>query len=247
MEHTTTPSTTQNAIVSRPSGEAATDEIVAWLESSLPRIMRRLMDSENLDMPLLQLPLAQMRLAQALYNASESPETMATGETMGRLSERLGVRQNALTQAADRLINHGLAERVGDPHDRRVVRLRLTEKGNEWVRERRARRRAHLRQLWALMDTVEREEFVRAVRTLEAAANRLSERPTQIASETSADRPEATVEETLSRFTIGAANSSCARVSTPTEPDTPRQTPARMGPMETVSARENTAAKEGEL
>src|SRR5581483_11344934 len=126
MEHTTTPSTTQNAIVSRPSGEAATDEIVAWLESSLPRIMRRLMDSENLDMPLLQLPLAQMRLAQALYVDNESAEFSLLGETMGRLSDRLGVRHNALTQAADRLVNHGLAERLSDPSDRRVVRLRLT-------------------------------------------------------------------------------------------------------------------------
>lgn len=145
---------------------------VAWLENALPRVMRRLLDSENLDMPLFQLPLAQMRLAHALYHESEEAGETA-GETMGHLSERLGVRHNALTQAADRLINHGLAERLGDPNDRRIVRLRLTEKGREWVYERKARRRAHLGQLWALLTPEEREEVLQAVRTLEAAGMRL--------------------------------------------------------------------------
>jgi DNA-binding MarR family transcriptional regulator len=149
-----------------------TEEAIVWLESALPRVMRRLLDSENLDMPLFQLPLAQMRLAHALYHESEKACETA-GETMGHLSERLGVRHNALTQAADRLINHGLAERNGDPNDRRIVRLRLTEKGRAWVYERKARRRAHLSQLWALLTSEEREEVLQAVRTLEAAGMRL--------------------------------------------------------------------------
>ena len=106
-----------------------------WLEHTLPHAMRRLMDSEDLEQPLLQLPLAQMRLAQALYNETDFPEIRTQGETMGRLSERLGTRQNALTQAADRLINHDLAERLSDANDRRIVRLRLSERaGNGWRR-----------------------------------------------------------------------------------------------------------------
>src|SRR5258708_5001379 len=113
-------------------------EAFVWLERVLVSTFRRLMDTENLDMPLLQLPLAQLRLAQALYD--ENPEYVQAGETMGKLSERLGVKQNALTQAAARLVNHDLAERLSDRNDRRIVRLRLTQKGQEWVRERRARR-----------------------------------------------------------------------------------------------------------
>lgn len=149
----------------------AQTEAFAWLERTLPVTMRRLMDTDDLDMPLLQLPLAQMRLAQALYD--EDAETQMIGETMGHLSERLGVRQNALTQAADRLVNHLLAERLSDPNDRRVVRLRLTEQGRAWVSERHARRRARLYQVWNTLDPAEQETFVQAVRTLEAAARRL--------------------------------------------------------------------------
>ena len=165
-----------------------------WLEQTLPRAMRRLMDSDDLDMPLLQLPLAQMRLAQALYNETEFPGIRTQGETMGRLSERLGVRQNALTQAADRLINHGLAERLSDPNDRRVVRLRLSEKGREWVATRRARRRARLSDLWHTLTPNERHEFLQAVSVLETLGNRLKKLSP------SGENDAQTVEETLSRF-----------------------------------------------
>lgn len=146
---------------------------VAWLERVLPLAMRRLSDAENLDIPLLQLPLAQLRLAQALYN--ENAEAEDTGEAMGHLSQRLGVRHNALTQAADRLIQRGLAERISDPHDRRVVRLRLTATGREHVRERRERRHARLQHLWAKLNPHEQEAFLHAVRVLEATAQRLED------------------------------------------------------------------------
>jgi DNA-binding MarR family transcriptional regulator len=199
----------------RASTESAENdqEALAWLEAMLPRIMRRLMDSENLDMPLLQLPLAQLRLAQALYGPEGEPEIQTAGETMGRLSERLGVRQNALTQAADRLINHGLAERLSDPRDRRVVRLRLTQRGHDWVQARRARRRARLNQLWSLLDPHERLAVLQAVRTLEAAAERLGEPGEAEPTSGEAERkPLPTIEETLRRFTLGAATDAAAPI-----------------------------------
>src|SRR5690348_13744636 len=110
-----------------PEVSAETEDALTWLERALPRTMRRLTDSEDMEHPLLQLPLAQLRLAHALYREDADAEAQAAGETMGHLSTQLGVRQNALTQAADRLVQRKLAERISDPHDRRIVRLRLTE------------------------------------------------------------------------------------------------------------------------
>ena len=178
-----------------PSEMPETDAL-DWLEQTLPRAMRRLMDSDDLDMPLLQLPLAQMRLAQALYNENEFPGIQAQGETMGRLSERLGVRQNALTQAADRLISHDLAERLSDANDRRIVRLRLSEKGREWVGLRRARRRARLSDLWQSLTTEERGALLDAVRALELFGTRIK------ALSSSTENDARTIEETLSRLTV---------------------------------------------
>lgn len=169
-----------------------------WIEEVLPGIMRRLMDSENLDMPLFQLPLAQMRLAQMLFR-----EGSDEGETMGRLSERLGVKQNALTQAADRLVNHGLAERLSDPTDRRIVRLRLTQKGQEWVQERRTRRHFHLQNLWNHLDEAEQKAFITAIETLKNTTDRIgaidsSHNETSNGTRKTADQT--TVEELLTRL-----------------------------------------------
>ncbi len=226
-------STPDKSIPEQTSAEAA----VLWLEAALPRIMRRLMDADDLDMPLLQLPLAQMRLAQALYPQSASltqpqlnpesgdksnriheNEAELIGQTMSRLSERLGVRHNALTQAADRLVNHGLAERHSDPIDRRIVRLRLTSLGMEWVRARHARRHAHLLNLWSLLGGEERSNFLHSVRVLESAVDRLgssacvdkatanfTEKTTETAISALPELDAPTVEETLSRFTAGTS------------------------------------------
>ena len=201
---TSSPGLQEDAASHSPSAPPGEGAELAWLERTLTAIMRRLMDTENLDMPLLQLPLAQMRLAQALYSEKE-PSSATAGETMGRLSERLHVKQNALTQAADRLVNHGLAERLSDAADRRIVRLRLTATGEAWVRERSSRRRARYEHLWTLLDPQERAEFLQAVRVLEAAGARLpsGELPQKSLRTTQYEPP--TVEETLSRFTHGEA------------------------------------------
>ena len=160
---------TRNNVRALPTSEIAEDFPPDWLEAVAPGAARRLMDADNLDIPLLQLPLAQMRLAQALFDSGEM------GEPMGRLSTRLGVRQNALTQAADRLVCRGVAERFADKSDRRVVRLRLTEIGLQWVAERRARRQQHYVKLWRLLDTTERDQLLMAIRFLEKVANRLDQ------------------------------------------------------------------------
>jgi DNA-binding MarR family transcriptional regulator len=146
----------------QPKGET---NVIDWLERTLPAAVRRLMDSSDLDHPLLQLPLAQLRLVQSL---SSDEEEAVNGAPMGVLRDRLGVRLNALTQSADRLVQRSLVERVGDASDRRVVRLRLTQRGREWVEERRKQRRERLARIWNELDRPRREALVNAVQTLEA-------------------------------------------------------------------------------
>ncbi|GAA5194867.1 hypothetical protein GCM10023322_60290 [Rugosimonospora acidiphila] len=51
------------------------------------------------------------------------------GERSARLAQRLAVRKPTLTALADGLIAAGYAERCGEPGDRRIVRLQLTDAG----------------------------------------------------------------------------------------------------------------------
>ncbi|WP_129669326.1 MarR family winged helix-turn-helix transcriptional regulator [Phytoactinopolyspora endophytica] len=53
----------------------------------------------------------------------------AGGERSARLADALRVRKPTLTALADGLVNAGLASRIRDHDDRRVVRLELTDAG----------------------------------------------------------------------------------------------------------------------
>lgn len=46
-----------------------------------------------------------------------------------RLSEKLGVTPSNVSGLVDRLFKHGLVSRQEDPDDRRMLRLRVTDKG----------------------------------------------------------------------------------------------------------------------
>jgi DNA-binding MarR family transcriptional regulator len=101
------------------AGERA--KAVAEILDAFPDIMRRLIESEPITGHELVLTLAQVRALGVLEERD--------GCTMGELARRLGVSLSATTGLADRLVQHGGIERVADPADRRVVRLRLSREG----------------------------------------------------------------------------------------------------------------------
>ncbi len=55
--------------------------------------------------------------------------------SLSDLSARMSARNSTVTGIADRMERDGLVERKRDADDRRVVRIRLTEKGRELARE----------------------------------------------------------------------------------------------------------------
>jgi DNA-binding MarR family transcriptional regulator len=86
--------------------------------------------------------LTAMRLYRALerVDAGLTPRQYrmlklagAGGERSARLAEKLAVAKPTLTATADGLVAAGYAEREAEAGDRRVVRLRLTDRGREAV------------------------------------------------------------------------------------------------------------------
>ncbi|HEY8496915.1 MAG TPA: MarR family transcriptional regulator [Limnochordales bacterium] len=57
------------------------------------------------------------------------------GSTLGQVADSLGVSRPAATQAVERLVQRGLVRRSPDTADRRRLRLGLTARGEELVRE----------------------------------------------------------------------------------------------------------------
>ncbi len=55
-----------------------------------------------------------------------------TAPTMGELSSELGIPLSSATRIVDGLVNANLLERINDPHDRRVVRIQMSEYGKQF-------------------------------------------------------------------------------------------------------------------
>lgn len=56
-----------------------------------------------------------------------------TPPTMGELSAQLGIPLSSATRMADGLVRAKFAERCDDPHDRRIVRLCITQSGRQFI------------------------------------------------------------------------------------------------------------------
>ena len=78
---------------------------------------------------------------------------------VGDLAGALGIAQNSVTTASQRLEGRGLVTRERSREDERVVVLSLTEVGAAWVDAWREERRLLLEDLLTDLDIVEREQL----------------------------------------------------------------------------------------
>jgi len=149
-------------------------------------LLRELLHLRDAIQTLLQPPpvdgvkpdrdLLSGRQAHALYIVHQAPTTM------GELARALRVTPAAATGLADALVALHMAERVGDPSDRRIVRLAATERGAAVIRDRNLWEHTALAALEATLlsekpgvETVAVEEVIRLVEGSVAIAARVSE------------------------------------------------------------------------
>jgi len=69
---------------------------------------------------------AQHQLLLAIRGHGEAP-------SIREVAEHLLLRHHSVVELIDRAVTAGLVERIGDAHDQRVVRLRLTDAGEDRV------------------------------------------------------------------------------------------------------------------
>jgi len=79
---------------------------------------------------------------------------------IGELGKNARVKSSTMTDMVDRMEKECLAERVRDPNDRRLVKVRLTEKGNNIRIEFYKRRRAEFETLFNQLMPDEVRQFV---------------------------------------------------------------------------------------
>ena len=91
-----------------------------------------------------------------------------TAYPIGALGENAKVKRSTMTDMVDRMERDGLAERVRDDDDRRVVKVRLTQKGKRVRKEFHRKRRAEFQTVFSQLSAEEIRDFVAH---LEAAYN----------------------------------------------------------------------------
>ncbi|MFC4586315.1 MarR family winged helix-turn-helix transcriptional regulator [Sphaerisporangium corydalis] len=109
-----------------------------------------------------------------------SVATMATLERSGPcrltdLAAREGVTQPAMTQLVSRLQESGFVVRAGDPEDRRVVQVHITDAGRAALAGRREARAAQLTALLAELTEDERALLVAALPAIDRLTSLLPE------------------------------------------------------------------------
>ena len=116
--------------------------IDAWvLTDVVTRLRRVLRTSIRSDYPWETLPMAQIEILQRLH--------AEPGLRINDLAERHRLANNTVSVLVQQLVVAGLVARTPDPHDRRAVRLDLTDEGTRMLAE---WRQAHERRFDAALD-----------------------------------------------------------------------------------------------
>lgn len=90
------------------------------------------------------------------------------------LAAVLGVGPPAVTALVERIVEHGYAQREEDPHDRRISRIRLTERGRALAERMTAGQRERLGEILDRLSADELDSVVRALRLLRQAGEQTS-------------------------------------------------------------------------
>lgn len=80
---------------------------------------------------------------------------------MGELARRAGITEKTITGVVDRLEKAGVAARLRDAEDRRVVRVGLTDSGREMFKDLEATMRKRFAGFLSLLDRTERDTLFR--------------------------------------------------------------------------------------
>lgn len=66
--------------------------------------------------------------------------------SVSEIAKHLSISKSNMTPIIDKLIQENLVERFTDPNDRRIIRVRVTEKGHNFCIKQREKTKKHLRE-----------------------------------------------------------------------------------------------------
>jgi len=119
----------------------------------MPVIMREFARRQVNELYKGKITLPQFLALEFLHRESECK--------MSALAHFMGVTTAAMTGIVERLVKGGYAARVYDPKDRRIIKIKLTAKGNELVKKINAQRRQMVINIFGKIPETDRQEYLR--------------------------------------------------------------------------------------
>lgn len=101
------------------------------------------------------ITLPQILVLQFLDNKEEAKMT--------DIAHFMKVSTAAMTGIVDRLVRYGYAVRTYEPQDRRIVKIKLTHKGNESIKKINRQRRQMVINIFGKLSEVDRQNYLRII------------------------------------------------------------------------------------
>ena len=151
----------------------ALESEVNGLPDEQKRIAKQLMDSYFQSMPrrnwMHKMAKSDQKPGErmVLYFISRHTKSDSSGLMVSEIGKILNLTSPTITQHINSLEAQGLVERLADPGDRRVVRIRLTEEGNRFFQR---MEEGRLQMFVELVEHLGEEESVRFAETMRKAS-----------------------------------------------------------------------------
>ena len=119
----------------------------------MPVIIRTFLKQQSTEFYKIKLTMPQFVILDILQRHGESK--------MSDLAKSLSVTTAAMTGIVDRLVREGYLRRESDPKDRRIIKIRLTAKGERAVTQILEKKKQMIIKMFGMISQGEREEYLR--------------------------------------------------------------------------------------
>jgi DNA-binding MarR family transcriptional regulator len=123
------------------------------LNEIIPVLMRGIFKQQKNELGKGKITVPQFVILDFLSRQQEA--------RMTDMARFIGVTTAAMTGLVDRLVNYKYVERIFDPEDRRIIKIRLTTEGNRLVTKINRQRRETIVKIFSGVSGHDRAEYLR--------------------------------------------------------------------------------------
>lgn len=128
-------------------------EFADRINEIMPFIMRDFLRRQTAEFYKMKITIPQFAILDYLKRQAE--------QKMTDIAKIMNVTTAAMTGAIDKLVRYGYVKRAEDPRDRRVIRVKLTRKGEGLVNRLIEQRQRVLINMFGKISEKEREDYLR--------------------------------------------------------------------------------------